>query len=160
VDVFLPSNYHLGIYAHRWYSVVSGYIDYSRPLLYLRMNTRLEHMPRGKQYMVTALSVFFSFGAVVSALVAILVIPGHSCTNATTCQPDLDNRGWQYLLQVLAGIVMLVTDPICSHSIPFLDYGHVLIPNYLLSTLRVSALSCSCRPTAGSDSVIAKDFRV
>jgi len=68
----------------------------------------LEHMPRGKQYMVTALSVFFSFGAVVSALVAILVVPGHSCTNATTCQPDLDNRGWQYLLQVLAGITMVM----------------------------------------------------
>lgn len=69
----------------------------------------LEHMPRGKQYLVTALSVFFSFGAVVSALVAILVVPGHSCTSATaSCDPDVDNRGWQYLLQVLAGITMIM----------------------------------------------------
>ncbi|EED77951.1 predicted protein [Postia placenta Mad-698-R] len=39
----------------------------------------LEHMPNGKQYLVTALSVFFSFGSVLSAVVGLLVIPGHSC---------------------------------------------------------------------------------
>lgn len=31
----------------------------------------LEHMPNGKQHLLTALSVFFSFGSVISALVGI-----------------------------------------------------------------------------------------
>ena len=38
----------------------------------------LEHMPNGKQYLVTALSVFFSFGAVFAAIVGLLVIPSQS----------------------------------------------------------------------------------
>lgn len=31
----------------------------------------LEHMPNGKQYLLTALSVFFSLGSVLSAIVGI-----------------------------------------------------------------------------------------
>lgn len=66
----------------------------------------LEHMPNGKQYLVTALSVFFSFGAVLSAVVGLLVIPGHSCPPApATCDVGSENMGWKYLLIVLGIIV-------------------------------------------------------
>lgn len=66
----------------------------------------LEHMPRGKQYLVTALSVFFSFGAVVSAIVAIIIIPRFSCSASdVACDVDVDNKGWQYLLMILGGLV-------------------------------------------------------
>ena len=66
----------------------------------------LEHMPNGKQYLVTALSVFFSFGAVLSAVVALLVIPGHSCPPAPApCDVGSENMGWKYLLIVLGIIV-------------------------------------------------------
>jgi hypothetical protein len=59
----------------------------------------LEHMPRGKQYMVTALSVFFSLGSVLSAIVGIFVIPGHSClADDTDCDVDTMNTGWKRLL--------------------------------------------------------------
>ncbi|KZP31624.1 MFS general substrate transporter [Athelia psychrophila] len=67
----------------------------------------LEHMPQGKTYLVTALSVFFSFGAVVSALVGIIVIPRNSCTALdTTCNVDEDNKGWQYMLMILGTITL------------------------------------------------------
>lgn len=67
----------------------------------------LEHMPNGKQYLVTALSVFFSFGAVLAAVVALILIPGHSCTpGSTSCDVNTENRGWGYLLLVL-GIITL-----------------------------------------------------
>lgn len=66
----------------------------------------LEHMPNGKQYLVTALSVFFSFGAVFAAIVGLLVIPGHSCPPAPApCNVSEQNLGWRYLLTVLGLIV-------------------------------------------------------
>ncbi|KAF8491171.1 MFS general substrate transporter [Russula emetica] len=61
----------------------------------------LEHMPRGKEYLVTALSVFFSFGAVLAALVAIIFIPKNSC-DPLPAPCDLDrNLGWKYELVAL-----------------------------------------------------------
>ncbi|KAF9481138.1 MFS general substrate transporter [Pholiota conissans] len=68
----------------------------------------LEHMPKDKQYLVTALSVFFSFGAVLSALVALLVLPGNSCPSGTTipCDAKMHNQGWKYLL-ISLGLITL-----------------------------------------------------
>ncbi|KIJ64572.1 hypothetical protein HYDPIDRAFT_90001 [Hydnomerulius pinastri MD-312] len=66
----------------------------------------LEHMPKGKQYLVTALSVFFSLGSVLSAVVALLVLPGRTCKPNQTCDPAADNTGWQYMLICLALITL------------------------------------------------------
>jgi hypothetical protein len=68
----------------------------------------LEHMPRGREYMVTALSVFFSFGAVLSALVAIIVIPKHSCEPAPAPCDISQNQGWRYELVALGLFVRLI----------------------------------------------------
>jgi len=62
----------------------------------------LEHMPNGKQYLVTALSIFFSFGSVVSAVVGLVVIPSRSCPPAPeSCDVAVQNMGWKYLLVAL-----------------------------------------------------------
>jgi len=72
----------------------------------------LEHLPNGKQYLVTALSVFFSFGAVLSAVVAILIVPQNSCTTSEgACDLETENRGWQYMLLTLGIIVRITTSP-------------------------------------------------
>jgi len=63
----------------------------------------LEQLPRAKHYMLTAMSVFFSLGAVLAVFVAILVIPSHSCN--PTSSPGCDNDGWRYLLIALALLV-------------------------------------------------------
>lgn len=66
----------------------------------------LEHMPKEKQYLVTALSFFFSFGAMISAIVALLVLPQNSCPpSALSCEVDIQNQGWKYLLATLGLIV-------------------------------------------------------
>src|ERR1700742_3416881 len=65
----------------------------------------LEHMPKSKQYLVTALSVFFSFGAVLAAVVGLLVIPNHSCLPTGPCDPDIQIPGWRCLLTALGLIV-------------------------------------------------------
>jgi len=66
----------------------------------------LEHMPKGKKYLVTALSVFFSVGAVLSSVVALLVVPQHSCSPSSThCDVETENLGWKYLFVTLGVIV-------------------------------------------------------
>lgn len=78
----------------------------------------LEHMPKGKQYLVTALSVFFSVGSVLSAIVGIIVIPRNSCPTRTPTIPPCDvetmNKGWKYLLLTIA---LIVRHP-CSLGLP------------------------------------------
>jgi len=71
----------------------------------------LEHMPKEKQYLVTALSIFFSFGAVLAAAVALFVLPQNSCPAASTvpCDVDVQNRGWQFLLVSLGLIVRIAS---------------------------------------------------
>lgn len=86
----------------------------------------LEHMPRGKQYLVTALSVFFSFGSVLSAVVGILVIPNNSCPAQTDadsipCEVVTMNLGWKYLLMAVGFIVSNQSGP-TRHC---LCYGHI-----------------------------------
>ncbi|KAI0695996.1 major facilitator superfamily domain-containing protein [Cytidiella melzeri] len=67
----------------------------------------LEHMPNGKQYLVTALSVFFSVGSVVSAVIALIVIPSRSCPPAPeACDVATQNMGWKYLL-ISLGLITL-----------------------------------------------------
>jgi len=85
----------------------------------------LENVPRRKQYLLTLLSVFFSFGAVLSALLGIVIIPSHSCPESTLpitsmvgsrrdaaidgggvpCDVATQNLGWRYLLMTLSTIV-------------------------------------------------------
>lgn len=65
----------------------------------------LEYIPRRKQYLVTALSVFFSFGAVLAAVIGLMVIPSHSCSSSEDTCSRAENLGWKYLLSILAAIV-------------------------------------------------------
>lgn len=69
----------------------------------------LEFIPAEKKYLLTFLSVFFSFGAVVSSLLAWIILPAYSCVikqNLETiitqdCNIQKDNNGWRYLLFTL-----------------------------------------------------------
>jgi hypothetical protein len=66
----------------------------------------LEYMPKSKQYLVTALSVFFSLGAVLTAVAALLLVPANSCAPAPApCDPATENVGWRYLLGALCLVV-------------------------------------------------------
>ena len=67
----------------------------------------LEQLPNNKRYLVTALSVFFSFGAVLAAIAALLIIPGYTCF-AADCDVAKDNLGWKYLLACLGLLVCLL----------------------------------------------------
>ena len=66
----------------------------------------LEHLPSGKQHLVTALSVFFSFGSVLAAVVGLIVVPSSSCAPLPApCDVASQNHGWRLLLGALGLIV-------------------------------------------------------
>lgn len=83
----------------------------------------LEHMPNGKQYLLTALSVFFSLGAVMSALVGIVIIPRYSCQTSNSTPPCLpeSNMGWKYMLIILGLLVRIFGLAIVDDNFLFLQ---------------------------------------
>ena len=85
----------------------------------------LEILPRNKRHLLTSLSIFFSFGSVAAAFVALVVIPGNSCqapshdsTTGPQCDAHKDNNGWKYMYLVLAFIVRPPAHALESNLIP------------------------------------------
>ncbi|KAJ9074884.1 hypothetical protein DSO57_1001871 [Entomophthora muscae] len=77
----------------------------------------LEFIPRESQHLLTFLSVFFSFGAVLSSLLAWLILPQNSCPDiispsqlleVAVCNVEIENNGWRYLLLSLGLLNLLM----------------------------------------------------
>ncbi|KAG0269674.1 hypothetical protein DFQ27_002638 [Actinomortierella ambigua] len=66
----------------------------------------LEFIPRKYQYLLTFLSIFFSFGALFASVVAVFVVPPFSCSEPST-EPCKGN-GWRYLIGCMAGATLLM----------------------------------------------------
>ncbi|WWC87375.1 uncharacterized protein L201_002264 [Kwoniella dendrophila CBS 6074] len=67
----------------------------------------LENLPHSKQYLLTLLSVFFSLGAVLSSVVSLLFLPGHSCKEYEGCDISAgDNEGWRRVMLII-GLINL-----------------------------------------------------
>ena len=70
----------------------------------------LEQLPNNKKYLVTALSIFFSFGAVVAAVAALIILPRYTCLAADCDVTKNNNLGWKYLF-VCLGLLVCSTPP-------------------------------------------------
>ncbi|KAF8322590.1 MFS general substrate transporter [Clavulina sp. PMI_390] len=97
----------------------------------------VENLPKRKHWLLTFLSVFFSLGALLTAIVAVIVIPGHSCPEAAPgsserppCDVALQNAGWRYMF----GGLTLITAAMFVGRI-FLFHLHES-PKYLVHTGR------------------------
>lgn len=64
----------------------------------------LEALPKRYHYLVTALSVFFAAGSVITSVLGLYLIPQNSCGMAMACRSE-DNKGWRYLLASLGSMV-------------------------------------------------------
>lgn len=69
----------------------------------------LENLPEEFQYLLTGLSVFFSLGAILTSSIALYIIPKYSCPEGDlqVCNVATQNRGWRYLLSILAGLTLV-----------------------------------------------------
>ncbi|KAI1790843.1 MFS general substrate transporter [Ganoderma leucocontextum] len=69
----------------------------------------LDFVPGSHQYLLTILSIWWSIGQLVSALIAWPLIANFSCPQgATTPCTRAENMGWRYLLFTLGGMTLLL----------------------------------------------------
>jgi len=64
----------------------------------------LEFLPKSYHYLLTFMSVFFSFGAVIASILGFAILPYTSCPEGSAddpippCDVSIQNRGWRYML--------------------------------------------------------------
>ncbi|KAG9297703.1 hypothetical protein G9A89_011218 [Geosiphon pyriformis] len=75
----------------------------------------LEFIPKENQYLLTVLSVFFSFGAVLTSIISYIVLPPNSCPEVQKskdilpkCDIDRQNNGWRYMLAISGFLTLLM----------------------------------------------------
>lgn len=94
----------------------------------------LEALPKRNHYLLTALSVFFAAGSVVSSIMGLLLIPRNSCGGAQDCNVA-DNKGWRWLLASLGFFV--------SRNV---ERAMVSLPRLITYTLHLADLPlCRCQ---------------
>ncbi|KAG0049093.1 hypothetical protein BGZ83_006043 [Gryganskiella cystojenkinii] len=64
----------------------------------------LEFTPKKNQYLLTFLSIFFSFGAVATSILGYVLLPSYSCE--TNVEGGCQGRGWRYMLLALGGLTL------------------------------------------------------
>ncbi|KAE8358177.1 hypothetical protein BDV27DRAFT_169668 [Aspergillus caelatus] len=89
----------------------------------------LEFVPRSHQYLLTALTAWWSLGQLIVSLIAWVFLANFSCptdTTPATC-PRRENMGWRYTLITLGGMSLVFT------IIRLLAFKLPETPRYLLS---------------------------
>ncbi|KAI9293229.1 MFS general substrate transporter [Neoconidiobolus thromboides FSU 785] len=86
----------------------------------------LEFIPKESQYLLTFLSVFFSFGAAFTSFLAWVILPRYSCVNENldnndnsllNCDMEKENNGWRILLFTLGmfNLFMVIARVVLFH---------------------------------------------
>ncbi|KAI9244023.1 major facilitator superfamily domain-containing protein [Phascolomyces articulosus] len=74
----------------------------------------LEFLPKQYHYLLTFMSVFFSFGAVLASVLGYAILPYASCPEPTPTEPNpicdvsAQNNGWRYMLASAAFTTLLM----------------------------------------------------
>ncbi|KAI8376205.1 major facilitator superfamily domain-containing protein [Radiomyces spectabilis] len=98
----------------------------------------LEFLPKEYHYLLTFMSVFFSFGAVLASVLGYIILPSTSCPEPSITDPNpacdvaTQNIGWRILLFSVAVITMLM---LAARSL-WLKLPET--PKYLLSKDRIN----------------------
>ncbi|KAF9145760.1 hypothetical protein BGX30_007073 [Mortierella sp. GBA39] len=64
----------------------------------------LEFTPKKNQYLLTFLSIFFSFGAVATSILGYFLLPRYSCE--TPVEGGCQGKGWRYMLLAMGGLTL------------------------------------------------------
>ncbi|GAA5988837.1 hypothetical protein JCM10908_006191 [Rhodotorula pacifica] len=104
----------------------------------------LENVPKTRHYLLTALSVFFSLGAILTSILGLVILPRFSCTRAATetvetCDVATQNVGWRYMLGALA----IVSAVLCTARV--LMFRLHESPKFLVASNRPSAAVVTLR---------------
>lgn len=89
-------------------------IDWLPSLCYALGALYLEFLPKEYHYLLTFMSVFFSFGAVLASILGYIILPSTSCPEPTidvpspTCDMATQNYGWRIMLFSVGIITLLM----------------------------------------------------
>ncbi|KAK5814460.1 major facilitator superfamily domain-containing protein [Linnemannia elongata] len=64
----------------------------------------LEFTPKKNQYLLTFLSIFFSFGAVATSILGYFLLPRYSCE--TPVEGGCQGKGWRYMLLAMGSLTL------------------------------------------------------
>lgn len=78
-----------------------------RKLCTILKSSKIEFIPASHQYLLTVLSIWWTFGALICSLVAWPLIANFSCESAEGCTKS-ENMGWRYLIFILGGIIFIM----------------------------------------------------
>ncbi|KAI9483670.1 MAG: major facilitator superfamily domain-containing protein [Benjaminiella poitrasii] len=72
----------------------------------------LEFLPKEYHYLLTFMSVFFSFGAVIASILGYLILPKWSCPDISSstipCDLATENKGWRIMLFTVSMVTFLM----------------------------------------------------
>ncbi|GAA5813882.1 hypothetical protein MFLAVUS_007370 [Mucor flavus] len=69
----------------------------------------LEFLPKEYHYLLTFMSVFFSFGAVLASIIGYLILPDWSCPeDGSPCDVSTQNNGWRIMLFTVSILTFLM----------------------------------------------------
>ncbi|KAI7905457.1 major facilitator superfamily domain-containing protein [Cokeromyces recurvatus] len=72
----------------------------------------LEFLPKEYHYLLTFMSVFFSFGAVLASIIGYLILPKWSCpeiaNSADPCDMNTENKGWRIMLFTVSMVTIVM----------------------------------------------------
>lgn len=95
-----PNFAALGVFASFWSVGVGGDLPVVSALF-------LEALPSSYQWLLTVMSAWWSFGQLLSNLIAWGLLPNFSCESDAEVCLKADNKGWRYFLFTMGGLTLV-----------------------------------------------------
>lgn len=96
-----PTFAAIGVFCALWSFGVGGNLPVDSAIF-------LEALPSNKKWLLTVMSIWWSLGQVVTALISWALITNYSCADTETVCYSKDNKGWRYFLYTLGGLTLLM----------------------------------------------------
>lgn len=96
-----PTFVAIGVFAALWSFGVGGNLPVDSAIF-------LESLPTKNKWLLTVMSMWWSLGQVVTALLSWALITNYSCSDTATVCLSKDNKGWRYFLFTLGGLTLLM----------------------------------------------------
>lgn len=96
-----PTFAAIGVFCALWSFGVGGNLPVDSAIF-------LEALPSKKKWLLTVMSIWWSLGQVVTALISWALITNYSCSDTDAVCYSKDNKGWRYFLYTMGGLTLLM----------------------------------------------------
>lgn len=96
-----PTFAAIGVFCALWSFGVGGNLPVDSAIF-------LEALPSNKKWLLTVMSIWWSLGQLVTALISWGLITNYSCSDTATECYSRDNKGWRYFIFTLGGLTLLM----------------------------------------------------